>query len=356
MVVDRPRPRLSLPRTDVVLVDSLYAWTVAIAMRRRRSRPIVVAIAHQHPGGVDGPLWLRSIRRRVDLATYRRCDLVVSPGPILANALVERHAVQTERIEIIEPGSDLPQSGSVAPLRADRRIGLLNVANWLPNKGIIELLDAVAGLPRDEVTVHLVGRTDVDRRYSRRVRHRTEQPDLADRVVVHGALSSPDVAALYAAADLFAFPSSIETYGTAVAEALAAGLPIVGWQSAHLNALVDEGVEGLLVEHGRVDELAAAIHRLATDPSERQRLAAGARRRGARLPTWEQTTNRFFAVLARLVAGPVEPSQHPTAADDVDAADAGVLHEQMLGERTRVTHRPGNGCLDRADVGHDDHH
>jgi glycosyltransferase involved in cell wall biosynthesis len=354
MVLARPRPRRALPAADVVVVDSLYAWTVVGAVRRRR-RPLAVAIVHQHPGGSDGSNWARSLRGRLDLATYRRCDLVVTPGSFVANVLVDRHGVEPGRVEVIEPGSDLPPAVPLPPLRAARRLGLLNVANWLPNKGILELLDAVALVPPDDVTLHLAGRDDVAPRYSRRVRRRIERPDLVDRVVVHGAVAAAEVAALHAAADAFAFPSRIETYGSAAGEALAAGLPVVGWRSPHLGALVADDVEGLLVEPGRIDDLAAAIHRLANDEADRRRLADGARRRGARLPTWQHTTDRFFAVLARLMTEPVEPTHHSIAAGDVDAADPGVLDEQATGDRRRHVERPTDRRLDRTDVGHDDH-
>ena len=350
-----PRPRLTLPPADVVLIDSLYAWTVVVAVRRRHG-PLAVAVVHQHPGGTDGGHWARSLRRRIDLATYRHCDLVVTTGPLVAAALVRQHRFDPCRIEIIEPGSDLPPAGSMAPLRTGRRIGLLNVANWQPNKGIIELLEAVALLPTDEVTLHLAGRTDVAPLYTRLVRRRIAQPDLDGRVIVHGPLPAADVATLYASADVFAFPSRIETYGSAVGEALTAGLPIVGWRSPHLCALVEDDLDGLLVEPGRIDELANAIHRLATDPTQRHRLAEGARRRGARLPTWQQTTARFFALLAGLVTAPVEPSQHADVAGDVDAADPGVLHEQTLRNRGGRVERPADRGLDRTDMSHNDHH
>jgi glycosyltransferase involved in cell wall biosynthesis len=324
MWVARPGIQWRLPPADVVVIDSLYAWTTALALRRRH-RPIAVAIVHQHPGGTGASGRARSLRHRLDLATYRQCDLVVTPGPIIADVLAAKHGLDPTRIEVIEPGCDLPPAKHLPALRAGRRLGLLNVANWLPNKGILELLDAVAALPPQYVTLHLAGRTDVAPKYSSAVQRRIERPDLVDRTIVHGALGASAVASLYAAADAFAFPSRLETYGSAVGEALAAGVPVIGWRTPHLCGLVDDEVEGLLVAPGRTDELTAAIHRLAIDHTERRRLADGARRRGARLPTWPQTTSRFFNALSRLVAKPVEPPHNPVAPVDIDATDTGVL-------------------------------
>jgi glycosyltransferase involved in cell wall biosynthesis len=356
MSVTEPSIRVKLPAADVVVVDSLYAWRLAVAVRRTQ-RPPVVAIAHQHPGGSDGPRWAAAIRARLDLATYRACDLLITPGPVLADVLTGEHGLDPARIVVIEPGCDLPAPEALAPLRGQRRLGLLHVANWLPNKGVLELLDAVGALPDDDVTLHLVGRTDVAPEYASRVSERIRRADLADRVVVHGALDAGAVASLHAAADAFVFPSRVETYGSAAAEALGAGLPIVGWRAPHLAHLVDDDVEGVLVPPGDVAAMTAAIHRLAVDDVARDRLAAGARRRGARLPTWAETTDRFFAALARLVAESVEPAHDRIATGDVDPADPGVLDEQSVGgDRRRRAERPPDGSLDRADVGHDDHH
>lgn len=354
MWVARPGFRLHLPPADVVVIDSLYAWA-AVGALRRAHHPLAVAIVHQHPGGTR-PAGRPSLRRRLDLAAYRACDLLVTPGPIVADVLVEQYGLDRARLEIIEPGCDLPAGQQLPALRAGRRLGLLNVANWLPNKGIVELLDAVATLPVDDVTLHLAGRTDVEPDYTARVHRRAEQPDLVDRVVVHGALDASAVASLYLAADAFAFPSRVETYGSALAEALAVGLPVVGWRTPHMCALVEEGIAGLLVEVGQIDALAGAIHRVAIDPLERHRLAAGARRRGASLPTWRQTTDRFFDALSRLLAEPVEPSHDAFAAGDVDPADPGVLDEQPLGDRRVDAQRPPQRRLDRTDVGDDDDH
>jgi glycosyltransferase involved in cell wall biosynthesis len=350
-----PKLARALPSADVVLIDSLYAWKFTGAVRHHR-RPPVVAIVHQHPGGSDGAGWARRLRRRLDVATYRRCELVITPGPIVADLLTTEYGLDPTRIEVIEPGCDLAPVGRVPALRGARRLGLLSVANWLPNKGIIELLEAVANLPSDEVTLHLAGRTDLVPEYTDRVRRRIERPDLSNRAVVHGGVDSHAIAALLAASDAFAFPSLVETYGTAAAEALAAGVPVVGWRTPHLTRLVDDQIEGLLVAPGSIAGLTAAIHRLAVDGAERSRLAEGARRRGERLPTWRQTTTRFFDALSRLLAEPVEPPHAPPIALDVDPADTGILDEQSVGHRHRDIQGPRQRGLDRADMRDDDHH
>lgn len=348
-----PASPLRLPAADIAVVDSLAAWKVAIPLRRR-GRPRVVALVHQQPGGVDGPRWCRRIRGVLDLATYRRCDLVVVAG-VAAAEMLRTQGIDPTRVEVIVPGSDLPPFRRRPPLRDERRIGVLNVANWLPNKGIIELVEAVAALPHDDVQLHLAGQTDSDADYEAAVRERLRQPDLTGRITVHGAIDPTEVAALCAAADVFVFPSHAEAYGTVVAEALAMGLPVVGWRTPFMSALVQDHVEGLLAPPGDIAGLSDALHRLAIDPELRVSLSDGARRRAAALPTWEQTTRRFFGALRRLVTEPVEPPQGRATVGDVDPAHGGVLDEQST-RRRHGPERPPDRGLDRADVRDDDHH
>jgi glycosyltransferase involved in cell wall biosynthesis len=341
MWVERPGVRRSLiSSADIVVLDSLDAAKAVLRVGGRRQGAPAVALVHQRPGGVDRPRWAMALRRRLDLAVYRSCALVVAVGPGLAADLVGERRVDAARVTVIEPGCDLPPGPAVAPLRRGRRLGLLHVANWFPNKDVLSLVEAVATLPADDVTLHLVGRRDVAPRYTAAIERRLARPDLAGRVVVHGPVPADGVAGLLAAADAFAFPSRVETYGTAAAEALAAGLPILGWRTPHLRHLVDDGVEGLLAAVGDVDGLAAAAHRLAADDGARRVLAAGAARRGARLPTWGETAARFFGALARLGTEAVEPAHDRPAVDHVDPAHAGVLDEQAVGDRERDPQRP----------------
>jgi glycosyltransferase involved in cell wall biosynthesis len=171
------------------------------------------------------------------------------------------------------------------------------VANWLPRKGILELVEAVAGLPDGVVTLHLVGDAATPGRYATRVRKRIERADLRDRVVVHGLLGPAAVHRMYLTADAFVLPSFEEPYGTVWGEAMGAGLPVVGWRAGNLPFLADHGRDGMLVPVGDLPALGAAIERLARDPALRQRLGRAALSRAAARPTWDETAARFFAVI-----------------------------------------------------------
>jgi glycosyltransferase involved in cell wall biosynthesis len=294
-----------MPRSrGVIVVDSITAWSVAPWVTLRRPTRPLAAILHQPPGGIGQPALRTAVQRPLDRAYYRRCDLLIAASRALGTELVDDHGFPAARVCVVEPGSDVAlDRAAPTDLRRSRRIALLCVANWSPNKGLLELLDAFAGLADRLATLHLAGREDVDATYTAKVRARLDRPDVRGRVVVHGPLSRDDVGSLFANSDGFVLPSYVETYGTVYGEALSAGLPTVGWRAGNLPNLVTDGREGCLVPPGDVGRLRAAIERLATDDAWRAQLAAAAARRGATLPTWAAAADAFFGALRRLTAG-----------------------------------------------------
>jgi glycosyltransferase involved in cell wall biosynthesis len=301
---------LSAEQPDVVVLDSIAAAFLAPWMAAVRAP--VVAMLHQPPGGIDhGP-----IRRRaqavLDRAAYRQVGRVLVASQLLADQLGGQGFAA--KLLVLPPGRDpAPAAGGrQQDLRAGARAALLCVGNWVARKGILQALDAVARLPAGLVRLHLVGDERPDPRYAARVRRRLARSDLAGRVECHGRLGREEVAAMYRDADLFVLPSVREPYGTVYGEAMAAGLPVVGWRAGNLPYLAGDGREGLLAQPGDVDGLASALRALAEDGELRTRLGAAARRRAVTFPTWEQTAERFFAAV-RDAAG--RPAARPLPAD-----------------------------------------
>jgi glycosyltransferase involved in cell wall biosynthesis len=319
-----PLPRLAARRVgrrlaalpaDVVLLDSIAAAYYRHRSERGMARRPLVAILHQPPGGIGHGRLRTAVQTRLDARAYHPASLLLTASASLA-AEVARAGLPPGKLRVVPPGCDVAAGAepAAAPptragLRAGRAAAFLCVANWLEHKGILDLLEAFAALPAGAATLHLAGDEDADARYGARVRARLSHDDLAGRVVRHGKLGRGDVAALYRAADVFALPSRRESYGTVYGEALAAGLPVVGWHSGNLPYLVTDGVEGLVVAADDVSALAGALTRLATDEALRLRLGAGARRRGAALPTWDDATARVVEALREVVAAHREGSR-----------------------------------------------
>jgi glycosyltransferase involved in cell wall biosynthesis len=286
--------RLAASPPDVILLDSIAAAFVGPFLGA--GLPPVAAILHQPPGGIDHGAVRRSLQARLDRTAYGRVSRLIVASDDLADTL-RTGGLPGELMRVVPPGRD-PASSTVVPppgdLRAGRRAAVLSVGNWVARKGLLELLSAFASLPPDAATLHLLGDPDVEPAYSVRVRARLAEPDLADRVVVHGVRTPAEVVGFYRAADVFALASLREPYGTVYSEAMACGLPVVGWDAGNLPHLARNGVEGLAVPPGDVPALTEALRSLTLDDQRRRRMAAAAQLRAAEFPTWDDTARMLL--------------------------------------------------------------
>jgi glycosyltransferase involved in cell wall biosynthesis len=291
-------------RPDALVLDSIAAAFVGPWLAANAPPAPLLAMLHQPPGGIDhGPV-RRLLQSPLDRLAYRPARLLLVASESLADEMAAA-GVPRARMRIVPPGRDVAESAVTRDrldLRGGRRAALLCVANWIDRKGILELLTALGRLPEDDATLHLAGDDAADPRYASRVRRLLRHPRLAGRVVVHGRVAKEEVAGLYASSDVFVLPSTREPYGTVWGEAMAAGLPVVGWAAGNLPYLGDDGIEAVMLPVGDVEGLAEAMHRLIVDEDERRRIGAAAARRAARRPTWNDAAGMFFDAIRQAAA------------------------------------------------------
>lgn len=115
----------------------------------------------------------------------------------------------------------------------------------------------------------------------------------APDVVVAGLVPDADLPLLYREADIFVYPSLFEGGGLPVLEAMAAGAPVIVSKTSSLPEMAGEA--GTLVDPESVDDIAASLVRLATDPGLRARLREKGRAR-ARTMTWESAARATLRV------------------------------------------------------------
>lgn len=284
---------------DVMVIDSIAAWCAAPWLGRVPAP--VVGMLHQLPGGMDNSPIRRRAQAVLDRRAYRHMDRILVASRSLEEDLAAE--IDARRIVVVAPGRDVAEpDGTSMDLRRGRKVAFLSVGNWVARKGTVDLLRAFQAVPPDLAMLHLVGRTDVDTNYARRVRELLEHPGLRDRVVIHGPVPKERVASMYLAADAFVLPSIEEPYGTVYGEAMASGLPVLGWDAGNLPYLARDGSSGLIVPTGDIRALTTALIRIAEDDELRSRLAAGAEEGARSFPTWEETAALFFAQLRQVVA------------------------------------------------------
>ncbi|WOQ16314.1 glycosyltransferase [Raineyella sp. W15-4] len=111
--------------------------------------------------------------------------------------------------------------------------------------------------------------------------------------VFTGYLSGDDLAAAYASADVFAFPSTTETLGLVALESMASGVPVVGARAGGIPDVIADGENGFLFAPGDAQELADQVMLLVNDPELRHRFAVAGRAETEKWG-WRAATERLL--------------------------------------------------------------
>lgn len=133
----------------------------------------------------------------------------------------------------------------------------------------------VARMP--SARLRLAGEFNSEPVYAEQVRHEIETVGLGDRVRLLGGLSEEAIQEEFAGCDVLALPSIQETTPMVIAQAMAAGKPIVATPVGGVAEMVHDGETGYLVPVGEVDGLTDALLRLLADPLLRTRMGQAGR-------------------------------------------------------------------------------
>jgi glycosyltransferase involved in cell wall biosynthesis len=117
--------------------------------------------------------------------------------------------------------------------------------------------------------------------------------ELLPEGIYTGSLHKEELAAAYASADFFVFPSTTDTFGNVVIEAQASGLPVIVSDVGGPKDLVEDGVDGRITRGLDLDALTAAVRQIAEDPQLRKSMGVASRARVAERD-WSRAARLFW--------------------------------------------------------------
>jgi glycosyltransferase involved in cell wall biosynthesis len=116
-----------------------------------------------------------------------------------------------------------------------------------------------------------------------------------------GSVSEEELVRLYRCADAFLFPSTPQTWGLVVFEAMACGVPVVVSRGAGASEIITDGETGLLVDSFSPDQIACAIRSIADSPKLWKKLSEHGRYFVGNNITWEIYARKMRNEMARCV-------------------------------------------------------
>jgi glycosyltransferase involved in cell wall biosynthesis len=161
------------------------------------------------------------------------------------------------------------------------------------DKGAVHAVQAQARLRARGLATTLVLAGDTAPDFDRFFRHLP--PEQQAHVRILGRVSDAEKHALMQIATLLLLPSRVDSFGIVLLEAWTHGTPVVAAAAGGIPAVVDDGIDGLLVPFGDVTALATAMERLVTDVPLRNALGARGREKVQADYRWDQVTERVLA-------------------------------------------------------------
>ncbi|MEH0819540.1 MULTISPECIES: glycosyltransferase [unclassified Micromonospora] len=237
----------------------------------------------------------RALTRAVDIAVAQCNDEVDE---------LTRMGLQRTSVAMVPAGVDIEQfhpDGEAAP--RDRRARILSVGGLSPGHGQEDLIRAMrlvgdaelviaGGPPPEQLATHAE---------ARRLRELAERTGVADQVKLVGAVPHDQMATWYRSADVVACTPHYSSAGRVSLEAMACGVPVVGYAMGGIaDAVVDE-VTGRLVPPGDVRTLGVTLRRLLADNAGRFAYGHAAVDRVRCSYTWERTASALERLYERVV-------------------------------------------------------
>jgi glycosyltransferase involved in cell wall biosynthesis len=216
---------------------------------------------------------------------YRQVDGFIAASGAIRDILVHDR-IDRSRIVVVHDGIDIDRIDRLPAIEIHAEYWLprgapvvVNVGALVGHKGQRHLVDAVTPVMRDIPDVHVVifGEGELRAPLEKQIK----QLGLEKRVLLPGFRE--DVLSLVKSSDLFVMSSVTEGLGSAVLDAMAMGLAVVGTRAGGIPEAVVPGTTGLLVEPGEPQPLAAAVVRLLKDAGLRRAYGEAGRKRVSEL-------------------------------------------------------------------------
>ncbi|HEX7320789.1 MAG TPA: glycosyltransferase family 4 protein [bacterium] len=220
---------------------------------------------------IGNTYWSHQLDRVIEWFVHRNYRYFIGASPYVANLLSRR-----KRVFILpNPISEQFFAGDPAAVHAANEILFIGAIIHL--KQVHVLIDAYAKLKREfhDIRLNVCGRKD-DMEYYQNLMNAIHASVHAHVSFFHD-LPSSGIKDLLATAAVFILPSIQENSPMTIAEAMAAGVPVVASRVGGIPYMIEHGRTGLLFSAGDADELAACIKTLLVDKELADRIRRNAR-------------------------------------------------------------------------------
>ncbi len=251
----------------------------------------------------------RLLREKIEQRHLLLFDAIVCPSSFLAER-VRRITAGNTAVFHIPPGIRKNEAasprGGLFNKEAKNGIQLLTVSNWTPLKNMHFFLHIFEAAEDEKLTWRIAGCPNADGSYMTELRRKIAQSRKSRSISVLGSIDQDALFREYEEADILIHPSLMESYGLSVAEASAAGIPVIAHRTGGIPEIISHEVSGYLCRINDKTEWRSFMERLCASGTLRKRMSEAAVRSRKRLNTPRSAAQQLFhAALSVLGAAAV---------------------------------------------------
>ena len=278
-------------------------WAAFIA--KRRLRVPVVWMCNEPPS------WFymkgRGIRKKInwplfgiwDKISVKYIDRIIVLSRVGENLVRDAY---NKPSTVVRTGLDVEKFQNISGEEVRKKYGLekdfilLQVANLDPKRQS-DSIKALYYLSKNHSNIKLI----LDGAGSQvELKKLSEKLDVKDKVLFWHTKCDEDLAKVYAACDVFLFPHQI-TWGLATVEAMASSKPAIVAKGCGVAEIIQDNVNGMLVENGKPEEIAKKVENLITNPTLRERIGKNASNYVKEHLSWEKYAQQMEEAFDKVI-------------------------------------------------------
>jgi glycosyltransferase involved in cell wall biosynthesis len=189
------------------------------------------------------------------------------------------------------PSGNLWPRGKALPAKDTDSLRIFFLGNLISRKGVHRLLEALALV--DQVFQGSwecrIGGSAMDQAYREALQDQRQRLGLKGQVHFLGKLTGPELEEAWDWTNLFCLPSQMEGFGMVFLEAASRGIPVIGPKTGGVPEIIENGLNGYLLEENSPQEIAGLILGIAQDQNLWKQLQAGSINKAGEFGSWEET-------------------------------------------------------------------
>lgn len=301
------------------LIQKFHKFDVTLAQPTRYFTPDIGEMQFVYKAWIDYKLsagvkdglkikladsWLSWMEKK----NVKKCREFIALAGSVKKTMVEGYQIPDEKVAVCYSGVNLdefhPKNKSLYRAGIREKFGIkddekliLFVGNPFSRKGLDHLIKALARIKKEKFKLLVSGKDDPQPYIGL-----SKNLGLEKKIIYNIGLTS-EIKKIFAAADMFVFPTLYEPFGLVILEAMASGLPVVTSEIAGAAELISDHKDGIILKNPEnVDEISQSMQYLFASDRKAKLMGQKAREKAENY-SWERTAKCMLEVLERVGEG-----------------------------------------------------